>query len=55
VRDAILRSNFHNLPIKSWVHRELSEKRDLPFNSRFELVNIVSNRRVMKSERRAFS
>ncbi|GFH60479.1 hypothetical protein CTEN210_16955 [Chaetoceros tenuissimus] len=40
-RDAVLRSNFDNFPIflqNSWIHRELSEKRELPFDSRFELA-----------------
>ncbi|GFH51817.1 hypothetical protein CTEN210_08293 [Chaetoceros tenuissimus] len=41
-RDAALRSNFDKLPIflqNSWIYRELSEKRDLPFDSRIDLAN----------------
>lgn len=40
-RDAMLRSNFDKLPIflqNSWIHRDLHESRDLPFDSRFELA-----------------
>ena len=41
-RDAELRSKFDKLPIflqNSWIHRDLSEIRDLPFESRFERAN----------------